>query len=112
MNAMIEPLSKINIRSFSQRIARLEQYCNARFRNKYAPFVHTLKRFIPPQSVIFDVGANHGRFAKPFAQIHDGSCEIYAFEPLEYNFTLARSVLRSFHNVKIFPLALSDRRVS
>ncbi len=112
MEPIIKPLTTINTWSIGQRIARFEQYCNAKFRNKYAPLVNSLKHLIPHEAVIFDVGANHGRFAKPLAQIHGGSCMVYAFEPLEYNYTLARSVLRSFPNIKVFPLALSDKHGS
>jgi FkbM family methyltransferase len=92
-----------------QRIARFEQYFNARFRNKFAPVVKKLSPFIPSNAVVFDVGANHGRYAKALAKIHNGSCRVFAFEPLEYNYTLARSVLSSFKNVKLFPVALSNK---
>jgi FkbM family methyltransferase len=92
-----------------QRIARFEQYFNARFRNKFDQEVRKLLPFIPPNAVIFDVGANHGRFAKALAKIHGGSCSVFAFEPLEYNYTLAKSVLSGFKNVKLFPVALSDK---
>ena len=92
-----------------QRIARFEQYCNARFRNKFAPVIKKLSPFIPPNAVIFDVGANHGRFAKALAKIHNGSCRVFAFEPLEYNYTLAKSVLSGHKNVKLFPVALSNK---
>ena len=113
-------MSKIEIPSLSeihpsvgqrigQRIARFEQYFNARFRNKFDPEVRKLSPFIPPNAVVFDVGANHGRFAKALAKIHDGSCSVFAFEPLEYNYTLAKSVLSGFKNVKLFPVALSNK---
>lgn len=95
--------------TIGQRLARFEQYFNARFRNKFDPEVRKLSPFIPPNAVVFDVGANHGRYAKALAKIHNGSCRVFAFEPLEYNYTLARSVLSGFKNVKLFPVALSDK---
>jgi len=108
----IPSLSEIHP-SFGQRIgqrfARFEQYFNARFRDKFDPVVRKLSLFIPPNAVIFDVGANHGRFAKALAKIHNGSCRVFAFEPLEYNYTLAKSVLSGFKNVKLFPVALSNK---
>jgi len=92
-----------------QRIARFEQYFNARFRNKFDQEVRKLLPFIPLNAVSFDVGANHGRFAKALAKIHSGSCRVFAFEPLEYNYTLAKSVLSGHKNVRLFPVALSDK---
>ncbi len=92
-----------------QRLARFEQYFNARFRDKFNPVVRKLSPFIPHNAVVFDVGANHGRFAKAVAKIHNRSCRVFAFEPLEYNYTLAKSVLSGYKNVRLFPVALSNK---
>ena len=108
----IPSLSEIHLsfgQRIGQRIARFEQYFNARFRDKFDPVVRKLSPFIPPNAVIFDVGANHGRFAKALAKIHNESCSVFAFEPLEYNYTLAKSVLSGRKNVRLFPIALSDK---
>ena len=67
-------LSNLNLRSVGQRVARLDHYYQARFRNRFGPTVKQLARYIPPDAVVFDVGANHGKFAKNFAALHGGSC--------------------------------------
>jgi len=101
-------LSSLNLGSLSQSIARLDHFYQARFRNRFAPIVRALSPFIPPNSTIFDIGANHGKFARQFAQLHNRSCSVWCFEPLEYNYTLLASVLRPYANTRIFKLALSD----
>ena len=108
----MKQLTAQSLRSWGQRIARLERYCQVRFRNKFAGVTALLERFIPANAVIFDIGANHGEFAKQFAQLHGGSCKVFCFEPLEYSFTLLRTVMKSFANVKIFPVALSTEQGS
>jgi FkbM family methyltransferase len=90
-----------------QRIVHFGQYFQARFSSHFAGTVRFLAGYIPPGAVLFDVGANHGKFSIPLARLHGGSCKVYSFEPLEYNHTLLKMVLRSFHNVKIFPVALA-----
>ena len=102
-------LTTVPVNSLGQRIARFERYLQVRFRNKYAPMVQALARYIPDHAVVFDVGANHGEFAKQVARLHGGNCRIFAFEPLEYNYTLMETVTRSFPNVKVIRAALSDR---
>ena len=103
-------LATVPTHSLGQRIARLERYLNVRFRNKLAPMVRSLARHIPANAVVFDVGANHGEFAKQVAQLHAGTCRVFAFEPLEYNYTLLETVTRSFRNVKVIRAALSNRQ--
>jgi len=105
----IPPLSELNLRSFGQTLARLDHYIQARFRSRFGRLVERLARYIPPQGVIFDVGANHGKFTRNFARIHHGSCHVFAFEPLDYNYSLLRSVVKSRRNVSTYRIALSDQ---
>ncbi len=76
--------------------------------------VHTrfIARWVKPDSVIWDVGANMGLFALPAAlKAHKG--EVYTFEP---DSELASNLLRSLRRpasaglrVTLMPFALSDR---
>lgn len=102
------PLSKLNLRSLNQTIARLDHYFQARIRNRFGRTVRALSRFIPIGGVVFDVGANHGKFTKNFARVAGGTCRIYAFEPLEYNYTLLEKIVRPYANVTVLRVALSD----
>ena len=101
-------LSNLNLGSVGQRVARLDHYYQARFRNRFGPTVKQLARYIPPDAVVFDVGANHGKFAKNFAALHGGSCRVYCFEPLEYNYTLLERIVGRYDNVKVLRVALSN----
>jgi FkbM family methyltransferase len=102
-------LSSLNLGSLSQSFARLDHFYQARFRNRFGPTVRALAPFIPRAGTIFDIGANHGKFAKNFAKLHDRSCTVWCFEPLPYNYTLLESIVRPYTNVRVFKLALSDR---
>lgn len=69
----------------------------------------TLTRFVPRDSIVFDVGAHAGQYTKLLARTAvDG--RVYAFEPGSY----ARSILRTavwlnrLHNVTVVPLALGS----
>lgn len=105
----ILPASSLNLHSLSQSIARLDHFYQAKFRNRFGPVVRALTPYIPRGGTILDIGANHGKFAKNFAALHDRSCKVWCFEPLEYNYTLLQTIVRPFSNVRIFKLALSDR---
>lgn len=69
-----------------------------------------LRPLVPPDGVIFDVGAHAGQHTKLFARMAPFG-HVYAFEPGAY----ARSILtkavrlRAFHNVTVVPFGLSDR---
>src|SRR4051812_16102275 len=95
----ILPSSSLNLRSLSQTIARLDHFYQAKFRNRFGPVVRALTPYIKPGATILDIGANHGKFAKNFAALHNGSCTVWCFEPLEYNYTLLESIVRGRPNV-------------
>ncbi len=66
-----------------------------------------LSRCVPPEGIVFDIGAHAGQFTKLFARFaHNG--RVYAIEPGSY----ARSILRAvawthrLGNVAILPVAL------
>jgi FkbM family methyltransferase len=94
--------------SFSQKVARIAHLLKARFRFKEQPKIEWLSNFIDQGSTILDIGANFGVFAKSFACIHKGSCQIQAFEPVSYNFGILQQVAAPFHNISIHNFALSE----
>ena len=113
MSAVTDPpasagLTTVNTRSLSQRIARLDHYFQARFRNRFGRIARILDRYASDGGALLDIGANHGKFTKNLARACAGRCDVFAFEPLEYNYTLLETVVRSFPNVRIIRAALSD----
>ena len=91
---------------------------------KFAKFLHTFKTkirvekrdevaqfkpFIRDGSVIFDVGAHFGQYAKAFALLNNYSNEIYCFEPVSYTRDILTSVLKSYKNTQIFSNGFSDK---
>ena len=64
-------------------------------------------RLVPPDGVVFDIGAHAGQFTKLFARTAQ-SGQVYAFEPASYARTILRSVvwLHRLDNVTIVPAAL------
>lgn len=88
--------------------ARLDHYYHAVIRRRFAAATRALGRYVEPGAVIFDVGANHGRFAKHLAALHNRSCTLYAFEPLAYNLEVLRVLVGRAPNVTIEPIALSN----
>ena len=66
-------------------------------------------RYLPPDAVVFDVGAHAGQFAKLFAGLVPRG-QVYAFEPGSYaRAILERMVtLRRLANVEVVPFGLSN----
>ncbi len=106
MQANIKPIAELNLNSLSQRVAKLDHFYQARFRNRFAPLVHALTRWIPEDATILDVGANHGKMTRPLAKLPGAT--VHAFEPVPYNFSLLTRVTRGLGNVTLHNLALSD----
>jgi FkbM family methyltransferase len=92
----------------AQRLAHFLHACKARFRAKERARVRWLAAFIPPGGVIVEAGAHFGYLTKEFARIHGGTCRVYGFEPLPYNFSILRRVVGRFANVSVRQQALSD----
>jgi FkbM family methyltransferase len=73
--------------------------------------VSALKRQgILPRTVI-DVGANVGQFAIAAAMIFPG-VEVHSFEPVPESVAALKENVRSFPNIKAYPLALGERQGS
>ncbi|MGH6954459.1 MAG: FkbM family methyltransferase [Alphaproteobacteria bacterium] len=72
--------------------------------------VPALRPLVPPDAVVFDVGAHAGQFTKLFARLAPRG-RVYAFEPGGYALSiLGRAVRwRRLTNVTIVPAALGDR---
>jgi FkbM family methyltransferase len=68
-----------------------------------------LSKFIPEGGVIFDVGAHFGYLSKEFCRIHDGSCKVYCFEPVEYTYSILSRIMAAYPNAVIENIALSDK---
>lgn len=66
-----------------------------------------LGRCIPPDAIVFDVGAHAGQFSKMFAGFALRG-RVYAIEPAGYALSILRAVvwIRRLRNVTIVPLAL------
>ena len=94
--------------SMGQRIAKILHACKARLRSKERGRVQWLSQFIPANGVVLDIGAHFGYLTKEFARLHHGSCRVYAFEPLPYNFSILRAVTARLANVTRNTQALSD----
>ncbi len=81
----------------------------AAFKQHHQELIPILSKLIPPEAVVFDVGAHAGQFAKLFARLaYEGT--VYSFEPGRY----ARLILmfavavNRIANVRVFPFGLSD----
>ncbi len=96
------------LNSLPQKFARLSHLLKAKSRFKEQKKIDWLSQYIKPNSVILDIGANFGVFAKSFSRIHNGSCTVQAFEPVLYNFEILKAVTNQFNNINIYNLALSD----
>jgi FkbM family methyltransferase len=68
-----------------------------------------LTQCIPPDGVVFDVGAHAGQFAKLFARLAPRG-RVYAIEPGSYARSILRTAIwaRRVRNVTILPVALGD----
>jgi FkbM family methyltransferase len=69
--------------------------------------VPMLARLVPPDAVVFDVGAHAGQYTKLFARA--APCgRVYAFEPGSYARSILRAVvwLHGLANVSVLPMAL------
>ncbi len=104
-------LSRVKIyRHWRQRLAWCQHFLKACFKHKERPRVRRLAEFIPPNGVVFDVGAHFGYLAKEFARIHDGSCRVYCFEPVSYTHSILKWVMRRHHNARLEQFALSSEQ--
>ena len=80
------------------------------FKQHHRALVPMLRRVIPRDGVVLDVGAHAGQFAKLFAKLGPQG-RVYAFEPGHYARVILRTALRlnRLRNVVVLPLALGER---
>ncbi len=96
-------------RHWRQRLAWLQHFLKVRFKHKERPRVLRLSNFIPPGGVVFDIGAHFGYLAKEFCRIHNASCKVFCFEPVEYTYSILSRIMAAYPNAVIENIALSDR---
>jgi len=79
-------------------------------RQHHLELLPLLKKYIPEDGVIIDVGAHAGQFTKLFARVVPQG-HVYSFEPGSYARSIVSKVivLRNLRNVSLFPLGLSDQ---
>ena len=58
--------------------------------------------------IIFDVGANNGEYSKKLADHFDSKAKIFSFEPSQKTFSILKTALVHFTNVKFFNFGFSD----
>jgi FkbM family methyltransferase len=70
----------------------------------------TISRLVPPDGVVFDVGAHAGQYTKLFARTASGG-RVFAFEPGSYARSILRAVvwLHRLSNVAVVPIALGSK---
>ena len=89
-------------------------YCahlfKALFRQHHGEIKPQLRRFIPPDGIVFDVGAHAGQFTKIFASLVPQG-RVYAFEPGQYALSILRKVCawHGLKNVALVSQGLGDR---
>lgn len=67
------------------------------------------KRIIKPGMRVADVGAHAGYFTRLYSDLVGSTGVVYAFEPDPENFALLKKNTRHLKNVKLFPMAVSDK---
>lgn len=96
------------LNSPGQRWSTFLHKTKARFRRRHSDTVALLGKYIPAGGTILDVGANFGYFAKEFARLQNGSCRVFCFEPVIYNYNILEYVTKRIDNVRIEKCALSN----
>ena len=100
------------LNSPSQKFAKIIHYLKAKLRNEKKTEVRYLEKYIKPHSIIFDIGAQFGQYSKQFANLHDGSCKVFSFEPFNYSRDILNKVISSKKNVKIFSNGFSNKNIT
>jgi FkbM family methyltransferase len=95
--------------SFRQRLTWGAHLFKAVAYQYHRPLLPHLKRLVPRNGVVVDVGAHAGQFAKLFSQLVPKGY-VYAFEPGLYALSILKLVVkwRGLRNVRILRLGLSD----
>ncbi|MDE2227944.1 MAG: FkbM family methyltransferase [Alphaproteobacteria bacterium] len=79
------------------------------FKQHHRDMLPLLRRLVPADAVVLDVGAHAGQYAKLFARLARLG-RVYAIEPQSYARRILRTAIRlnRLHNVEILPLALGS----
>ena len=72
-------------------------------------FTKAMEAAIRPGYCVWDVGANVGAYSQTFSQWVLPEGKVFAFEPLPETLPRLRSNVADASNVRVLPLALSDR---
>ncbi len=91
------------------RLSYLAHLGKAVLRQHHRELLPLLRRLVPEDGVVFDVGGHAGQFAKLFAGLTPHG-RVYCFEPGGYALSILTRVvrLRRLRNVTVVPLGLSD----
>ncbi len=95
--------------SWRHRITYAAHLFKALVKQHHKELIPVLRAFVPPDAVVFDVGAHAGQFAKLFARLAPRG-RIYAFEPGSYARNILERAIRfnRLANVTIVPAGLGD----
>lgn len=91
-----------------QRWRQILHALKAKWIRKERVRVEELSAWIPQGATVLDVGAHFGYFAKEFARLYRGQCQVLCFEPVDYTRSILQIVVGRMPNVKIFDEALAD----
>jgi FkbM family methyltransferase len=92
-----------------QRLTWLAHLFKASTQQHHREMIPLLRPLLQPDSVVFDVGAHSGQFARLLAGLVPKG-HVYAFEPASYALSLLRysCAFRRSKNISIYPLGFGD----
>ncbi len=80
-----------------------------RFKNKKDQYhLEQIKRLLKPGSVVLDIGANIGFFAKKLSEYVGPDGHVYCFEPDKTNFNHLKNELKNKDNVSLIQKAVAE----
>lgn len=91
-----------------QRWRHILHKLKAKWLRKEMERVKQLSVYIPSGATVLDVGAHFGYFAKEFARLYQGTCQVHCFEPVDYTRSVLKDVVGNVPNVKIYDVGLAD----
>ncbi len=96
--------------SFKGRLTWCAHMFKALTRQHHLELLLLLKKSVPQDGVVIDVGAHAGQFAKLFACVVPQG-HVYSFEPGSYARSIVSRVvaLHGLKNVSLYPFGLSDK---
>ena len=73
-----------------QRFTFIEHLFKAIFKSYHHPMRKLLKKYIPQNGVVIDVGWHAGQFTKIFSKLAHQGC-VYTFEPGDYAYSILKT---------------------